>query len=111
MKAALLKIYLSEDDTYEGKSTYKAILDLLMRSDIAGATAQHCIEGYGIHNQMHTASILRLGTSLPVIVQAVDREEKIKDIIPSLKEMIPMNLITIQEVEIVSGDNFEEITE
>ncbi|WP_406660016.1 DUF190 domain-containing protein [Methanolobus sp. ZRKC3] len=107
MKAALLMIYLGENDKYKGKSAHHAVIEFLMDAGIAGATAQHCIEGYGIHDQIHTVSVLRLGTELPVIVQAVDKEEKIRDIIPSLKKMLPTELITIQEVEIVSGERFK----
>jgi PII-like signaling protein len=66
------------------------------------------MEGYGIHHKIHTASVLRLGTDLPVIVQAVDKEEKIRNLIPELKEMLPTELMVVQEVEVVSGEGFEK---
>lgn len=106
MKASLLKIYLSEDDMYEGKSAHHAVIEFLMRSGIAGATVEHCIEGYGTHNQIHTANILRMSTSLPMIIQAIDKEEKLRNIIPMLREMLPTELITIQDIEVISGGDF-----
>ncbi|WP_406656238.1 DUF190 domain-containing protein [Methanolobus sp. ZRKC2] len=108
MKAALLRIYLSENDKYKGKAAHHAVLEFLRDEGIAGATVHHCMEGYGIQNKIHTASVLRLGTDLPVIIQAVDKEEKIRNIIPELKKILPTELITLQEIEIVSGDNFRD---
>lgn len=108
MQALLLRIYLSENDTYLGKSAHHAVLGFLKERGIAGATVHHCIEGYGVHDKIHTASVLRLGTDLPVIIQAVDREDKIRGLIPELKGILPGKLIIIEDVEIVSGERFTE---
>ncbi len=110
MRALLLRIYLSDNDTYKDKSAHHAVLEFLKDEGIAGATVHHCIEGYGVHDKIHTASVLRLGTDLPVIIQAVDREERIRDIIPKLKSILPGKLIIIEEIEIVSGKEFTEGT-
>ncbi|MDG6242940.1 MAG: DUF190 domain-containing protein [Methanolobus sp.] len=108
MRTLLLRIYLSENDRYKGQNAHHAVVEFLKKEYIAGATAHHCIEGYGTHHDIHTASVLRLGTDLPVIVQAVDREEKIRRIIPKLKEILPEQLMIVQEVEVVSGEGFRE---
>ena len=104
MKAVLLRIYLSENDTYKGRSAHHAVLEYLKDSHIAGATVIHGIEGYGVHSNIHTASILRLGVDLPLIVEAVDTDEKIRPLLPKLREMVPKELMTLQEVEIISGE-------
>lgn len=108
MRTLLLRIYLSENDKYKGKTAHHAVIEFLKDEGIAGATVHHCIEGYGVHHKIHTASVLRLGTDLPVIVQAVDKEEKIRNLIPKLKEILPTELMIVQEVEIVSGEGFKE---
>ena len=108
MRTLLLRIYLSENDRYKGKNAHHAVIEFLEDKGIAGATVHHCMEGYGVHHKIHTASVLRLGTDLPVIVQAVDREENIRNIIPELKEMLPTELMIVQEVEVVSGESFRE---
>ena len=105
MKAVLLRIYLSENDTYKGRSAHHAIIEYLKDSYVAGATVIHGIEGYGVHSNIHTASILRLGVDLPLIVEAVDTEDKIRPLIPKLREMVPKDLMTLQEIEILSGEN------
>lgn len=104
MKAILLRIYLSENDTYKGRSAHHAVIEYLKDSHVAGATVIHAIEGYGVHSNIHTASILRLGVDLPLIVEAVDTEDRIRPLLPKLREMVPKELITLQEVEIVSSE-------
>lgn len=105
MTSAILRIYLSENDCCDGKPAHESILEFMRDSNISGATVLHGIEGYGVHSKIHTTSILRLGTDLPIVVEAVDSEEKIRKILPELCRMIPKELITLQKVEIVSGEN------
>jgi len=105
VRSVTLTIYLSENDTYNGRAAYEAVVEYLRDSGIAGATVLHGIEGYGVHSKIHTANILRLGSDLPIVIMAVDTEEKIKSVTPILREMIPKELITIQAVDILSGEN------
>ncbi|WP_135605861.1 DUF190 domain-containing protein [Methanococcoides sp. NM1] len=105
MTSAILRIYLSENDCCDGKPAHEKILEFMRDSKIAGATVLHGIEGYGVHSKIHTTSILRLGTDLPIIVEAVDSEKKIRRILPELCSMVPKELITLQKVEIISGEN------
>lgn len=105
MISAILRIYLSENNCCNGRPAHEEILKFMRDSKIAGATVIHGIEGYGAQSKIHTTSILRLGTHLPLIVEAVDSEEKIRKILPELREMVPKELITLQEVEIISGEN------
>ncbi|KGK98201.1 hypothetical protein LI82_10800 [Methanococcoides methylutens] len=105
MTSAILRIYLNENDYCDGKPAHEKILEFMRDSNISGATVLHGIEGYGVHSKIHTTSILRLGTDLPIVVEAVDSEEKIRKILPELCRMIPKELITLQKVEIISGEN------
>jgi len=106
MKAVILRIYLSENDTYKGKSAHHAVLEYLKDAAIAGATVVHGIEGYGVHSKIHTANILRLSGNLPVIVEVVDKEKNIRPVIAKLREMLPKELMTLQDIEILSGEKF-----
>ena len=103
MQSKILTIYLSENDTYKGKSAHQAIIEFLLENDVAGATVIRGIEGYGVHSVIHKTSILRLGMDLPIIVQAVDEEEKLRNTLPELKKMVPDELIVMQDVEILAG--------
>ncbi len=101
MPSALLRIYLKQNATYQGKSAHEAVLELLRDSGIRGATLLRGIEGYGKDGKIHTLKILELSSELPVVVEAVDSEEKIRSLVPQLREIVGKELMTIQEVEIL----------
>ncbi|AAM03653.1 TPA: DUF190 domain-containing protein [Methanosarcina acetivorans] len=101
MQSALLRIYLKQNVTYHGKSVHEAILELLRDSGISGATLLRGIEGYGADGKIHTLKILNLSNDLPVVVEAVDEEEKIRALVPKLREIIGEELMTMQAVEIL----------
>nr|MBA2443025.1 DUF190 domain-containing protein [Rubrobacter sp.] len=59
-EATQLTIYTGDSFRYGNKALYRAIVVLLQREGIAGATVLHGIEGYGADKQIHTARILDL---------------------------------------------------
>ena len=101
MPSALLRIYLKQNSTYHGKSVHEAVLKFLLDSGIRGATLLRGIEGYGADRKIHTLKILELSNDLPVVVEAVDDEEKIRALVPQLREIIGKELMTMQAVEIL----------
>ncbi|MCA1596470.1 MAG: DUF190 domain-containing protein, partial [Chloroflexi bacterium] len=58
-------------------------------------------EGFGASSRIHTASIMRLSEDLPIKIEIVDAEERIRRFLPLLDEMVGEGLITIQDCEIV----------
>lgn len=101
----LLRIYLGESDHYHGKSLYEAIVHKAHELGLAGTTVLRGIEGYGAHSRIHTAKILRLSEDLPVLVEIVDSEEKIRAAMSHFDAMIDTagggGLITLEKVEII----------
>ncbi len=107
MKAKLLRIYLGESNRYEGKPMYHAIIGYLRSKGIAGATVLRGFEGYGVHSIIHTPSIMRLSIDLPIVIEIVETEERLNTVLPELKKMLRNELITIQDVNIVTGHEYE----
>ncbi|MCZ7357930.1 MAG: DUF190 domain-containing protein [Candidatus Methanoperedens sp.] len=107
MKAKMLRIYLGESNRQEGKPTYHAIIEYLRRKGIAGATVFRGFEGYGVHSIIHTPSIMRLSEDLPIIIEVVDTEDRLMAVLPEIKKMTKNELITIQDVNIVTGHEYE----
>jgi len=72
---------------------------------LAGATVWRGIEGYGAASRIHTAKILRLSEDLPVLIEIVDLEEKIRQALPHLDAMMEAagggGLITLEKAEII----------
>jgi uncharacterized protein len=55
--------------------------------------------GFGKSSHLHTAKILRLSMDLPIVV---DSEEKLRDFLPILDEMIAGGLGTLERVQAIA---------
>lgn len=99
-QARLLRIFIGESDTHDGAPLYQAIVELLRREGLAGATVLRGIEGFGKSSRLHTAHILRLSEDLPIVVECVDTREKIEAIMPRLDDLIGEGLVTLEEIEV-----------
>ncbi|HEU4674107.1 MAG TPA: DUF190 domain-containing protein [Candidatus Limnocylindrales bacterium] len=98
----LIRIYIGESDQWHGRPLYEAIVHLLRERGLAGATVLRGIEGFGANAHIHTTRILRLSEDLPVLVEVVDEEERIRAILPELDAMVSDGLITLERVEVIA---------
>jgi len=96
----LLRIFIGESDLYDGRPLYQAIVEILRRNGLAGATALRGIEGFGKSSRLHTAHILRLSEDLPIVIECVDSYDRIESILPTLDEMIGDGLVTLERVDV-----------
>ena len=96
----LLRIFIGESDSYDGRPLYQAIVEALRKAGLAGATVLRGIEGFGKSSHLHTAHILRLSEDLPIVIECVDTHDKIEAIFPTLDEMIGDGLVTMERVEV-----------
>jgi len=97
----LVRIYVGESDRWHGQALYNAIVERARHEGLAGATVTRGIEGFGANSRIHTVSILRLSEDLPVKIEIVDIEERIRRFLPILDEMVTEGLITVQDCEVV----------
>jgi PII-like signaling protein len=98
----LVRIYLGESDKWHGRPLYQAILERLRERGLAGATVLRGIEGFGAKQHVHSTRILSLSEDLPVLIEAVDTEQKIQAILPELDEMVGDGLITLEKVNVIA---------
>jgi PII-like signaling protein len=98
----LLRMYLGESDQWHGKPLYQAIVERLRECGLAGVTVLRGIEGYGARQHVHTSRILSLSEDLPILIEAVDGEQEIRQVLPEMDEMIDDGLITLERVEVVA---------
>jgi PII-like signaling protein len=99
--AQLLKIYLGESDRYEHHPLYEAIVLKARELKLAGATVLRSPMGFGAGSHLHTAKILRLSDDLPLVIEIVDREEKISAFLPVLESMLSGGLVTVEPVRVI----------
>lgn len=96
----LLRIFVGEDDSHDGAPLYEAIVHLLRREGLAGATVFRGIMGFGKSSTIHTAHVLRLSEDLPIVIECVDRAANVERVLPLLDDMIEEGLVTIEKADI-----------
>ncbi|MBN2081557.1 DUF190 domain-containing protein [bacterium] len=97
----LLRIFIGESDRWHGQPLYRAIVEMLRKEKIAGCTVLRGVMGYGANSILHTANLLRLSESLPVVIEVVDSRERIDAVLPKLDEMIGEGLVTMERVAVL----------
>ena len=99
--AKLLRIYIGESDKWKGRPLATALVERLRAEGLAGATVVRAVEGFGANSRIHTARVLRLSEDLPLVIEVVDRGDRIEGILPIVDEMIEDGLVNIADVEVV----------
>lgn len=96
----LLRIFISENDRYDGMPLYEWLVRKAREAGLAGATVLRGMEGFGAHSRMHTAKILRLSQELPIVIEIVDAEEKIEAFLKVIDHAIEEGLATVEKVQV-----------
>jgi PII-like signaling protein len=99
--AVLLRIFIGEDDRFEHKPLYEAIVLRAREQHLAGATVLRGPMGFGHSSRLHTTKILRLSEDLPFVIEIVDSEEQINAFLPVLDGMIGSGLVTMEKVRVL----------
>ena len=99
--AVLLRIYTEEGRMSGHRPLYEDIVMKARAKGLAGATVLRGPMGYGMHAQIHTAKILDLSAKLPLVVEIVDEEEKIRQFVGELDAIHDLGLVTLGTVEVV----------
>jgi PII-like signaling protein len=97
----LLRIFIGESDRAGAQPLYTAIVEKARKLGLSGATVFKGIEGFGGHSVVHAARVFDLSTDLPVLIEIVDTEEKIREFMPVLDEIVHEGLITMETVEVI----------
>jgi PII-like signaling protein len=68
---------------------------------MAALTGWGMAMGFGANSHLHTAKILRLSEDLPVLIEIVDKEDRINAFLPELDKMMGDRLVTLEKVRII----------
>ena len=101
-EAELLRIFIGESDRIDGRPLSEALVAEARRQGMAGATVLRGSLGFGAHSRIHTAKILRLSEDLPVVVEIVDKPERIAAFLPTLDRWIQEGLVTLEPVRVIA---------
>lgn len=97
----MLLIYVDETDRHGDTSLYEAIVRVLHRHHIAGATVQMGVMGYGSHSYVHRRRLFGISDDKPVSIMSVDSEEKLRAVLPEIQGMMREGLMVLLDVEFV----------
>ncbi len=96
-----LLIRIKKNDSTDGKRTHVAILDVLKKSGISGATVWTGVAGYGKRGRSNF-QIEGISVNMPMMIEVVDDLAKLESILPNLKKIVGDNgLMTMHEVGFV----------
>jgi PII-like signaling protein len=97
----LMRVYVSQSN-YRGHSVVSAlIVDALVDSGIAGATVFLGIAGYGSHHIVSSANVVDAYCDLPVLIEVVEADEKIRAFIPKLESILEDGLVTLERLQTI----------
>jgi PII-like signaling protein len=101
-EAQLLRIFIGESDKHHHRPLYEVIVEEARRRGMAGATVLKGTLGFGADSRMHTAKILRLSEDMPMVIEIVDKPERIAAFLPDLDKMITEGLVTLEKVQVIA---------
>jgi len=101
--ATLLRVFIGESDKYKGSLLYEEIVLRARELNLLGATVIRAVAGFGSHNIIHTSKILDMFQDLPIIIEIIDKKEKLDQLMPFINETIGGGLITLQDIQIIKN--------
>ncbi len=99
--AMLLRIFLGESDKAGRRPLYEEIVLKAREAHLAGATVLRGPMGFGHSSRLHTAKILRLSEDLPMVIEIVDAEDKIRVFLDRIEPIMGAGLITLERVQVL----------
>jgi PII-like signaling protein len=94
-----VQLFFDEDDRYEGKPLHQHVLRYLMHEKIAGASLFAALMGYGVKHRLHEPRRLSGSDEGPLLLVFIDEEDRVRAVLPYLKEVVREGLIVVRTVE------------
>jgi PII-like signaling protein len=98
----LLLIFVNEADQFHNRPLYQAIVERLHQLDVAGATAQAGIMGFGHHMRMHHKGLFGISDDRPITIMAVDDEARLRVVFPEIRTMVREGLMVLLDAELIA---------
>ncbi len=99
--AKKLSAYVGEDEMYNDRPLYQALVEQSRSQGCAGATALRGMTGYGASSRDVAKHGLRMSTDCPVVVSVIDDAVRITALAEVWQTMLPAGLITMEDVNVV----------
>ncbi len=101
-KAKRLRVYTGEMDRHGSHALADVIVEEAARRGLAGATVLRGMSGFGANSRVKSDKILVLSQDLPMVIEIVDAEEKIREFLEWLDSVMQEGMITLADVEVIA---------
>lgn len=100
-QAKRLSAYVGEDESYDERPLYQALIEQARIQGCAGATALRGLAGFGAASRDVAKHGRKMSTDCPVMVSVVDSPPRITALAEVWSAMISSGLITIEDVGVI----------
>ena len=80
---------------------HSGVVERARQQGIAGATVLRGVVGFGESGNVQRASILDLSGNLPLVIELVDEEAKLRAFMSSLAGLTDIGLVTLETLEVL----------
>jgi PII-like signaling protein len=105
-EATKLTVYVGRYERAHGRLAYEAVVELLHRRGVAGATVLLGVDGT-VHGRRQRARFFGTNTRVPMMVIAVGDGQRLARLLPDLMSMLPRPLITLERVRVCKRDGLK----
>jgi PII-like signaling protein len=102
-EATKLTVYLGRHESVQEKPAYEAVVELLHRRGVAGATVLLGIDGTA-HGVRRRARFFAANQHVPLMVIAVGEGKLIAEVLPELGSLLARPLITLERIRVCKRD-------
>jgi PII-like signaling protein len=98
-----LTVYVGRHERARGKPAYEAVVDLLHRRGVAGATVLLGVDGTA-RGVRERATFFGRNTRVPLMIIAVAEGQQVVELLPELSVLLPRPLLTFERVRVCKRD-------
>jgi PII-like signaling protein len=103
MSTKMLMAFCDVTDLWKNEERlYEAVVRKLHKEGILGATVLQGVMGYGVHRRIHKRGLLGVSDERPIMILAIDEEEKLRAVLPIIVPMIKEGMINLVDTEVIS---------
>lgn len=77
-----------------------ALFEVVRHHKLAGMTVTHAFEGTSRHGGMRAPHIVELGEDPPIVVEIVDRTERIEPVLPQIAALVTSGVLTVSDARL-----------
>ncbi len=101
--AKKVTIYVNEDTRYHVGYLWRAVFDYLEHKKVAGATVLRPVMGFGAHHRRHCMDMEATMEHMPIRIEFVDTPERVREVLPTLYDMVSDGLIEVQDTDVIKS--------